>query len=172
MEMIKEMEASEAIEIGLRSGHVLYGRFRGVSEGRFIVFDPDGAILFVPADEGNVAYVKLVPPDAELSAVMDKVRGGRQSPFPAGAQVRTDAVPVVLGSVPHDRSSASQAVEAARSRLESIKERYRHTGNSFREGRQDRPELLRPSYRPTIQADPDETAVQYNPTVLPDKEEE
>lgn len=175
MDMIKEMEGSEAVEVGLRSGHVLYGRFREIADGRIVMFDPDGAVLFIPMDGDNIAYVKLVPPDAELSATINRLNVGRGVQLPMGVQgappprqSRVDTPPVILGNIPHDKTAALQAVAQARARLESVKERYRHATNSFKEAQQD----LRPAYRPTIQVDDEVETQEYNPTVLPDKEEE
>jgi len=170
MDMLKEMSGSEALEIGLRSGHVLYGKFREMVDDKIVMSDTDGAILFIPTNNDNIAYVKLVPPDAELSATINRLNADRRVSLPIGqenSQGRVDVPPTVLDGLPHDRSTAKQAVEQARARLESVKEKYRHANNSFKESAKG----LRPAYRPTIQID-DPNEVQYRPTVLSDEEDE
>lgn len=118
LDMIKAMKDSEAVEIGLRSGHIVYGKFREFVEARFIVSDPEGSLVFVPAGDSNIAYVKLVAADPEISATMDRLYGKRES-IPEEEEPpprRVDVPPVILSGVPPGRQSA----------IEQVKEKYRH----------------------------------------------
>jgi hypothetical protein len=140
--MIDAMKESEAVEIGLRSGYVLYGRFKELIEGRFVVRSPEGELVFIPADDGNVAYVKLVAADPELSATIDKLCGKQTVeavsaiPEEEPPSRRVDVPPVILSSAP-----AGRQVD-----IEQIKERWRHN-TSFTVSQ------TRPAFRPRIQTD-------------------
>lgn len=141
--MIDVMKESEAVEIGLRSGHVLYGRFKELVEGRFLVRSPEGELVFIPADDGNIAYVKLVAADPELSSTIDKLYGkgpASAAPFvPEEEELpsrRVDVPPVILSGSPPSRQTD----------IEQIKERWRHS-TSFTVSQ------TRPAFRPRIQTD-------------------
>lgn len=141
--MIEVMKESEAVEIGLRSGHVLYGRFKELVEGRFLVRSPEGELVFIPADDGNIAYVKLVAADPELSSTIDKLYG--KGPATVASFVpeeeeppsrRVDVPPIILSGVPSGRQTD----------IEQIKEKWRHNA-SFTISQ------TRPAFRPRIQTD-------------------
>jgi hypothetical protein len=141
--MIDAMKESEAVEIGLRSGHILYGRFKELIEGRFVVRSPEGELVFIPADDGNVAYVKLVAADPELNTTIDKLYGKRTteavSAIPEEEEPpsrRVDVPPVILPGAPTGRQVD----------IEQIKERWRHN-TSFTVSQ------TRPAFRPRIQTD-------------------
>lgn len=155
LDMIETMKESEAIEIGLKSGHVVYGKFRGITSGRyedngtivesnsyFIVRDPEGQLVFVESSGANIAYIKLVAADPEISATMDRLYGkspqkstvlDEEEPPPR----RVDVPPVVLSGAPTSR------VEGGR--IEEIKEKFRHS-TSFTS-------QIRPAFRPRIETD-------------------
>jgi len=160
MDMIETMRRSEAVEISLRNGHVVYGRFLGVSGKNLILCDPDGAVLFVPFAEENVAYIKVVSADPEISRMLDRLYGDRPSHQPVeppeaqpGRRLqdelslrrvdppdpepgRVDVQPVILGGLPANRHAA----------IEEVKERHRHS-NTFGSSQT----APRPAYRPRIQ---------------------
>lgn len=169
MDMIETMRRSEAVEISLRNGHVVYGRFLGVSGKNFVLCDPDGAVLFVPFAEENMAYIKVVSADPEIGRILDRLYGDRPSRQPVdpngGAQAgpryqddlpprrvdppaaqdpqpgRVDVQPVILGGPPASRHAA----------LEEVKERHRHS-NTFASNQA----APRPAYRPRIQREDEE----------------
>lgn len=136
MDMTEALKGSEAIEIGLRSGHVVYGRFKRMLGQWLVLSDPDGQLVFVPADEPNIAYIKLVAADAEIGAAMDKADAERGQP-PEGEQPsrRVDVPPVILPGAPSGRHAA----------IEEVKERFRHN-TSFTS-------QMRPAFRPRIETE-------------------
>jgi hypothetical protein len=171
MDMIETMRRSEAVEIGLRNGHVVYGRFLGVSGRNFVLCDPDGAVVFVPSTDENLAYAKVVSADPEISRMLDRMYGNRPSRQPVDPQDdwredpdpprqqraetwdpprrvdqplepgRVDSQPVILSSIPSGRQTA----------IEEVKERHRHS-NTFVSS-QNAP---RAAYRPRIQREDEE----------------
>jgi hypothetical protein len=159
MNMMEAMKQSEAVEISLKNGHVVYGRFLGVSDGNIIVCDPDGAVVFVPVGADNLSYVKIVSPDPEISRLMDRLFGARPSRRPvaepapapepeAGRQLsedeiqsprRVDVQPIILAGPPSNRQAA----------IEAVKEKFRH-GTSFASP------ATRPAFRPRIETEDEE----------------
>jgi len=141
LDMINAMKESEAVEIGLRNGHVLYGKFKEVLGTHFVLRDPEGSLIFIPVDEGNIAYIKLVAADPEISAAMDKAYGKQVQPpiFPEEEEPpsrRVDVPPIILSGVPGGRLTD----------IEQVKERWRHN-TSFAVSQ------TRPAFRPRIQID-------------------
>lgn len=167
MDMIETMRRSETVEISLKNGHMVYGRFLGVSGKNFVLCDPDGAVVFVPSGEDNLSYVKVVSADPEISRALDRLYGSRPShqpvepnrPLDGGQQLdqeeaparrvdpprervelpsgRVDVPPVILSGPPSSRQAA----------IEAVKEKYR--GNSF-------PSSARPAFRPRIATEGEE----------------
>ncbi len=165
MDMIETMRRSTAVEMVLRNGHVVYGRFLGVAGKNFILCDSDGSVVFVPTAEENLAYVKVVSDDPEISRALDRMYGDRPSrrpvepppreqmgledqesmpprridPTDQSLSNRVDVQPIIMSKPPTNRNAA----------IEEIKERHRHA-NSFGSSNQISP---RPAFRPTIRND-------------------
>lgn len=154
LNVIKAMTESEAVEIGLKSGHVVYGKFKGTTGGGredngmvvesnscFIVCDPEGQLVFVDSSSANVAYIKLVAADPEISATMDRIYGKVPKPTVLDEEEppprRVDVPPVILGAAPTGRLEGG--------RVEEIKERFRHSTTFTSQ--------MRPAFRPRIETD-------------------
>jgi hypothetical protein len=141
MDMIEAMRQSEALEICLRNGHVVYGRFLGVFGENLVLRDSDGAMVFVPMGD-NLAYVKTISADPEIGRMMDRLCGERQLRQSIGsadarpqvdpASWRSDAQPAILDAAPSSRRTV----------IEAVKERFRHS-TSFAS-------QAGPAYRPRI----------------------
>ena len=75
MEMENRMSKGEAVEIALRGGHIVYGKFIGVCEEFYVIRTPEGDLTYVPSDQGNLAYIRVVMPDTDLSRAMGSLEG-------------------------------------------------------------------------------------------------
>jgi hypothetical protein len=142
--MLREMKNSAAVEIGLRNGHIVYGRCQGIVSDEtlgsfFVVLDPNGATVFTSIDRDNIAYIKLVPADPELEMAL-----GQQQPRQRENAMdddseppprRVDVEPLILNGPPPSRVGGN--------RLEEVKERFRHN-TTFSSNQ-------RPAFRPRIQ---------------------
>jgi hypothetical protein len=140
LNMIEIMKSSEAIEIGLRSGHIMYGRFKDIADGHFIMISPEGETIFIPADDSNIAYIKTVSADPEISANMDKLYGKAQSSIIEEEEPpsrRVDVPPVILSKAPERRQT----------NIEQVKERWRHNTNFTANAR--------PAFKPRIESEED-----------------
>ena len=129
MDIMDYIKASEAVEIGLKSGFVMYGRFAGVSGPYLVLSDPQGDKVLVPIAETNIAYIKLVGADPEIKATMDK----QEEPQ---IQQQVHQKPIVLDRIPPSRQAA----------IEAIKEKFRHNTDFATSP-------SRAGFRPTVQFD-------------------
>jgi len=126
MDLAKIMSNSEAVEIGLRSCNVVYGRMEGTAEigGKdwFMIRDSDGVMIMVPASYDNISYIKLVSADPDICRILgDKSENSVQTP-----------------GIAQDNEILENI------RIDNIKDRYRHN-NSFGTASQ-----VKPLFRPRI----------------------
>lgn len=143
--MLKEMVESAAVEIGLRNGHIVYGQCQGITTDEalgchFVVLDPNGAKVFVPVERDNLAYIKLVPPDPEIERALGPQRETAMDDVLEPPPRRVDAEPIIMSGAPPSRVGGS--------RLEEVKERFRHN-TTFASNQ-------RPAFRPRIQVGDEE----------------